>query len=129
MAHYAFLDENNVVTEVITGRNEDEIVEGVSDWEAYYGEVRNQVCKRTSYNTYGGVNLAGGVAFRKNYAAIGYTYDAGYDAFIPPKPFNSWILNENTCQWESPIAYPTDGLMYEWSEDSLNWQSKIFPTE
>jgi hypothetical protein len=90
MAHYAFLDENNIVTEVIVGRNEDEIVEGISDWETYYGEFRGQVCKRTSYN--------GNI--RKNYAGIGYTYDSVRDAFIPPKPEEGdWELNEETCLW------------------------------
>lgn len=98
MAHYAFLDENNIVTEVITGRDEWEVVDGITDWEAYYGNFRGQVCKRTSYN--------GNI--RKNYAGIGYKYDADRDAFIAPKPFDSWILNEETCQWEAPIAYPNE---------------------
>ncbi len=111
MAHYAFLDENNIVTEVITGRNEDEIIEGISDWEAYYGEFRGQVCKRTSYNG----------NYRKNYAGVGYTYDAERDAFIAPKFFESWVLNEATCQWEAPIPYPTDGALYTWDEESTDW--------
>jgi hypothetical protein len=83
MAHYAFLDENNIVTEVIVGKNEGE--EGI-DWEQHYGAFRGQPCKRTSYNTHGGVHSGGGTPYRKNYAGIGYTYDAGRDAFIPPKP-------------------------------------------
>ena len=83
MAHYAFLDSNNVVTDIIPGKNEGE--DGV-DWEQYYGEFRGQVCKRTSYNTVGNVHSNGGTPFRKNYAGIGYTYDANRDAFIPPKP-------------------------------------------
>lgn len=91
MAHYAFLDANNIVTEVIVGRNETEIVDGISDWETYYGEIRNQRCVRTSYNA----NI------RKNYAGIGYTYDEQLDAFIPPKPEgDNWVLNEDTCRWE-----------------------------
>ena len=92
MAHYAFLDENNIVTEVITGVDETELIEGL-DTETWYGNFRNQVCKRTSYNK----NI------RKNYAGIGYTYDATRDAFIAPKPFVEgieFILNEDTCQWE-----------------------------
>jgi hypothetical protein len=104
MAHYAFLDENNVVTEVIPGRNEDEVVEGISDWEEHYGEFRGQVCKRTSYNTYGGVNEKG-TAFRKNYAIVGGIYDPTRDAFIEPKPEgDGWVLNETTCLWENPTS-------------------------
>jgi hypothetical protein len=90
MAHYAFLDENNVVTEVITGVDETELIEGL-DTETWYGNFRSQVCKRTSYN--------GNI--RKNYAGIGYMYDATRDAFIAPKPpEGDWILNEETCCWE-----------------------------
>jgi hypothetical protein len=122
MAHYAFLDENNIVTEVIPGRNEDEVVDDITDWEAAYGAIRNQVCKRTSYNTVGGVHTNGGTPYRKNYAGIGYTYDESRDAFIPPKPFDSWVLDEETCQWQAPTPYPTDGQMYRWVEADLNWQ-------
>ena len=94
MAHYAFLDENNIVTEVITGRNEYEVVDGISDWEAHYGEFRGQTCKRTSYNN----------NYRKNYAGIGYYFDAERDAFIAPKLDESCIFNEETCQWEFPVT-------------------------
>lgn len=118
MAHYAFLDENNIVTEVIVGKNEGE--EGV-DWEVHYGNFRGQPCKRTSYNTHGGVHSGGGTPYRKNYAGIGYTYDAGRNAFIPPKPFASWLLDEETCLWNAPIPYPDDGNQYIWDEDSLSW--------
>lgn len=117
MAHYAFLDENNIVTEVITGKDEGE--EG-RDWEQWYGEFRGQVCKRTSYNTIGGVHTKGGTPFRKNYAGIGYTYRADIDAFVPPQPFASWILNAD-AQWEAPVAMPTDGKMYSWDEASTSW--------
>jgi hypothetical protein len=123
MAHYAFLDENNIVTEVIVGKDEGE---GGIDWEQHYGEFRGQVCKRTSYNTQGGVHSTGGTAYRKNYAGIGYSYDAERDAFIAPKPFASWLLNEESCLWEAPTPYPTDGLMYQWVEDDLNWQAITF---
>lgn len=116
MAHYAFLDENNIVTEVITGRNETEIVDGISDWEAYYGELRGQICVRTSYN--------GNI--RKNYAGIGFTYDQARDAFIAPKPFVSWVLNEKTCQWEAPIPYPNGDLMYKWDEETNDWVVATF---
>ena len=80
------------------------------------------VWKQTSYNTYGGVHSSGGTPLRKNHAGIGYTYDEDRDAFIPKKPFNSWILNETTCQWKSPVAYPTDGGKYTWNETNLNWE-------
>ena len=110
MAHYAFLDSNNTVTEVIVGIDETELIEGL-DPETWYGNFRGQICKRTSYN--------GNI--RKNYAGIGYTYDAGRDAFIPPKPFESWVLNEDTCRWDAPTPYPTDGKFYRWDEPTLSW--------
>jgi hypothetical protein len=90
MAYYAFLDENNVVTEVIPGRHEYEIVDGISDWETYYGEFRGQTCKRTSYNN----------NYRKNYAVVGFYFDETRDAFIPPKCHESAVLNEDTCLWD-----------------------------
>jgi sensor domain CHASE-containing protein len=111
MAHYAFLDENNIVTEVIVGRDEDEIVDGVSDWEKFYSDIRNQKCLRTSYH--------GNI--RKNYAGIGYTYNEDLDAFISPKLFESWVLNSDTCQWEAPIEKPTDEKFYLWNETLKNW--------
>ena len=118
MAHYAFLDANNVVTEVIVGKNEGE--DGV-DWEAHYGSFRGQTCKRTSYNTAGGAHIHGGTPFRKNYAGIGFTYDWSLDAFIPPKPYPSWVLDENTCFWSAPVPYPTDGKKYQWDEATTSW--------
>ena len=118
MAHYAFLDSNNIVTEVIVGKDENE---NNIDWEQHYGEFRGQSCKRTSYNTNAGVHLSGGTPYRKNYAGIGYTYDATRDAFIPPQPFASWTLNETTCNWEAPTTMPTDGKFYTWNEDQLAW--------
>ena len=118
MAHYAFLDSNNIVTEVIVGKDEGE--DGV-DWEAHYGAFRGQTCKRTSYNTHGGVHSGGGTPFRKNYAGIGYSYNAIRDAFIPPRPYASWTLNEDTCLWESPVPYPDDGNYYVWDEITTSW--------
>lgn len=115
MAHYAFLDGNYVVTEVIVGRDENNF-----DWERHYGDLRGQLCKRTSYNTKGGQH-PNGEPFRKNYAGIGYTYDPIRDAFIPPKPYNSWILNDDTCLWEPPVPVPTDGKNYVWNEETQNW--------
>jgi hypothetical protein len=118
MAHYAFLDENNVVTEVIVGKDEGE--DGI-DWEAHYGEFRGQVCKRTSFNTIGGQHTSGGTPFRKNYAGIGYAYDPDKDAFIPPKPYNSWLLDEESCLWNPPIPCPVDGKIYTWDESTTSW--------
>lgn len=118
MAHYAFLNMQNVVTEIIVGKDE---TDGPKNWEIHYGNIREQVCKRTSYNTKGGVHINGGIPFRKNYAGIGYTYDETRDAFIPPKPYNSWVLNEDTCLWDAPIEYPTDGNNYNWNEETQQW--------
>jgi len=117
MAHYAFLDENYIVTEVIVGKDESNY-----DWEAHYGQFRGQLCKRTSYNTHGGVHNSGSsTPFRKNYAGIGYSYDPQRDAFIPPKPFASWVLNETSCLWDPPTPMPTDGKMYSWDETTTSW--------
>ena len=118
MAHYAFLNMQNIVTEVIVGKDE---TDGPTNWEIHYGNFREQVCKRTSYNTRGGVHVNGGTPFRKNYASIGYTYDETRDAFIPPKPYDSWTLNETSCLWEAPVSYPTDGEQYEWNEETTTW--------
>jgi hypothetical protein len=111
MAHYAFLDKDNIVTEVIVGIDENELIEGL-DTETWYGNFRGQVCKRTSYN--------GNI--RKNYAGIGFTYDFELDAFLPPKPFASWLLDEETCQWQPPVPCPTDGVSYVWNEDEIDWE-------
>ena len=111
MAHYAFLDKDGIVTEVITGRDETETVDGISDWETYYGNIRNQDCVRTSYN--------GNIRF--NYAGIGFTYDADRDAFISPKPYESWVLDEETCRWAAPVPYPEDDVMYQWDEETIDW--------
>jgi hypothetical protein len=120
MAHYAFLDENNIVTEVIVGK---EIGEDGVDWEYQYGIIRGQVCKRTSYNTIGGIHINDGVPFRKNYAGIGFAYDQDRDAFIPPQPFQSWLLNEDSCQWEPPVSPPEGNGPWQWDEDQQQWVS------
>jgi hypothetical protein len=119
MAHYAVLDENNIVIQVIVGKDENELAEGITDWEVYYG------AKRTSYNTYGGVHQLGGTPFRKNYAGVGYTYDPVRDAFIPPKPFESWLLDEDSCRWEAPVAYPDVNKAYQWDEETLSWKEVV----
>jgi hypothetical protein len=108
MAHYAFLDENNLVTEVITGIDETELIEGL-DTETWYGNFRGQVCKRTSYNN----NI------RKQFAGIGYSYDSVADVFIAPQPYPSWSLDEN-FDWQPPTPRP-EGLDWYWDEESLSW--------
>lgn len=118
MAHYAFLDENNVVVEVIVGKDEHD---GNVDWEQHYGEIKGMVCKRTSYNTMFGKRNDGKKPFRKNYAGIGYTYDYQRDAFIPPQPFLSWILDEDTCGWKAPKPLPNNGKNYNWDEKLVDW--------
>jgi hypothetical protein len=109
MAHYAFLDENNIVTEVITGKDESELIDGLSP-EEWYGNYRGQLCKRTSYNN----NI------RKQYAGIGFTYNESADVFVAPQPFPSWLLDEN-YDWQAPIAYPADGKSYSWDESNQAW--------
>lgn len=110
MAHYAYLDADNIVIAVIVGKDETELIDGL-DPETYYALGTPYTVKRTSYNS----NI------RKNYAGIGFTYDKDLDAFIPLKPFNSWLLNINTCQWEPPIPKPNDGEKYDWNESTLSW--------
>jgi hypothetical protein len=104
MAHYAFLNDNNIVTEVIVGKDE---TDTTHNWEEFYGAIRNQVCKRTSYNN----NI------RANYAGIGYTYDTDNDVFYAPQPYASWTLDTDTWQWVCPLTYPDDDKMYYWDED------------
>jgi len=124
MAHFALLDENNIVTFVTVGRDEDD------GKEAELSARTGQVYKQTSYNTRGGVYYTPNTnepdpdqskAFRKNYAGLGYTYDDVIDGFIPPKPYPSWLLNTNTGLWEPPIPYPTDGKQYTWDETTQSW--------
>jgi hypothetical protein len=121
MAHYAFLDTNNIVTEVIVGKNEGE---DNTDWEQHYGNFRSQTCKRTSYNTNGNVHNNGGMPYRKNYAGIGYTYDQQRDAFIAPQPYASWLLDEATCLWVPPVPMPDGDELYSWDEATTSWLPK-----
>ena len=109
MAHYAFLDSNNVVTEVITGIDETELIEGL-DTETWYGNFRGQVCKRTSYNN----------KIRKQYAGKGYKYDATANVFIAPQPYPSWILDGNH-DWQPPTPMPVDDKKYAWFEPNKQW--------
>jgi hypothetical protein len=122
MSHFAKLDDNNIVTFVTVGRQEDDGLE--AELTARTGDVY----KQTSYNTHGGIHYTDGEpsedqtkALRFNYAGIGYTYDEERDAFIPPKPFESWVLDEDTCLWGPPIPYPTDDERYTWDEDAGDW--------
>lgn len=115
MSHFAKLDKDNVVVCVTAGRQEDDGKE--EELSVRTGDVY----KQTSYNTVGGVHLLGGVPFRKNFAGIGYTYDEQRDAFIPPNPFPSWTLNEQTCLWDPPIPKPLNGKFYVWNEETLSW--------
>ena len=112
MAHYAFINENNVVTEVITGIDETELIEGLNT-ETWYGNFRGQVCKRTSYNS----NIRG------TYAGVGYSYNKAEDIFIEPQPYPSWTRNGSF--WEAPTPMPTDDKQYQWVEADLNWQHII----
>lgn len=112
MAHYAQINQDNIVVQVIVA-DRDFINSGAVGDPKFW--------LQTSYNTHGGQHLQGGTPLRKNYAGIGYTYDKDRDAFIPPKPYPSYILNEETCLWEAPIAYPNDGKTYSWNEENQSW--------
>ena len=127
MAHYALINENNEVVQVITGVDENvtqvdidgtEVGGSTEAWEAFYESrpwFAGLKCKRTSYNK----------TIRKNYAGIGFTYDEVRDAFIPPKPFSSWIFNEETCLWETPVVFPNDGKRYTWDEETVSWKEVV----
>ena len=118
MAHYAFLNSENVVTNVITGKDE---TDTTHNWEEYYGNLHNCVAKRTSYNTYENQHLEGGTPFRGNYAGKGYTYFVDQDLFMPPKPYDSWSMSTANATWIAPSAMPTDGGIYNWDEDNQTW--------
>ena len=122
MAHFAKLGIGNIVERVEVVSNDIATTEqaGINFLRELYNEPKG-VWKQTSYNTKGGEHLKGGTPFRKNYAGIDYTYDETRDVFIPPKPFESWLLNETTCLWEAPVAYPDDGQIYKWNETIQNW--------
>ena len=121
MAHFAKLGAGNIVLSVHVVSNDVATTEqaGIDFLNNLYNN--RDVWKQTSYNTKAGVHLNGGTPFRKNYAGVGDTYDQSRDAFTPPKPYNSWVLNETTCRWEAPIPYPDDGKIYLWNEETQQW--------
>jgi len=126
MASFAKIGLNNKVIEVLSVNNSELLdangVEQEKNGIDFLTKLTGwSIWKQTSYNTVGGVHLFGGTPLRKNHAGLGYTYDEDKDAFIPPKPFNSWTLNETTCLWEAPVAKPDDGNKYEWNEETTSW--------
>jgi hypothetical protein len=118
MAHFAEIDESNTVVRVLVvpdaqeGRGQEYLADDLGLGGTW---------KKTSYNTQGGVHALGGTPYRKNYAGIGYTFDAAKDAFIAPKPYASWVLDEATCTWQAPVAMPNDDKIYRWDEETTNW--------
>ena len=111
LSHFAHIT-NGIVDQVI-------VIDAETLALGYWGNPSEWV--QTSYNTYGGVHATGGTPLRKNYAGVGYSYDSDRDAFIPPKPFASWLLNESTCLWDAPTPYPNDDKFYRWNEETLSW--------
>jgi hypothetical protein len=131
MASFSKLDSDNIVIEVISVHNNELLDNNGVEQEVNGIDFLTKLTgylfwKQTSYNTYGGVHNNGGTPFRKNYAGIGFVYDETRDAFIPKKPFASWILNEDTCLWEAPVDYPTDGNKYTWNEETISWDLTNF---
>jgi len=126
MAHFAEINDSNRVIRVVVVDDKDTQDENGDEVESigakYLSDAFGGTWLRTSYNTNGGVHRLGGTPFRKNYAGPGVTYDEGRDAFIDTKPFPSWTLNEDTCQWEPPVSFPTDGKTYFWNEETTSWK-------
>ena len=120
MAHFAKLNQKNVVIFVTVGRDED------NGKETTLSALTGDVYKQTSYNTHGGIHANGGTPLRKNYAGIGYTYDEQRDAFIPPQPYPSWVLNEDTCLWDAPVPMPADKKRDQWDEATTSWVESPF---
>jgi hypothetical protein len=119
MSHWAEIDENNIVLRVLVGDDR-----AMTEQESHEWLIDNLggTWIQTSYNTYGGIHVLGGTPLRKNYAGAGFIYDYQRDAFIPPKPYGSWTLDEETCNWKSPIPKPTDSELYIWDEDMYSWK-------
>ena len=125
MAYFAKLGTGNKILTVVSVHNDIATTEqaGVDFLNNLYNT--RDVWKQTSYNTLAGVHKLGGTSFRKNYAGVGYTYDESKDAFIPPQTYPSWTLNEDTCRWEAPVAYPDDGKDYKWNESTISWDEIV----
>jgi len=121
MAHFAKLNSENIVEKILVVSNQ--VATNEQAGVDFLNNLlkTNDTWKQTSYNTVGGVHKLGGTPFRKNYAGVGYKYDESRDAFIAPKPYNSWTLNETSCLWEAPTPYPDDGNLYIWDEENLTW--------
>ena len=121
MAHFAKINESNIVTQVVGVNDSDG--DNDTDGQNFLNNLfkTTHTWKKTSYNTYGNTHRLGGTPYRKNFASVGFTYDSSRDAFIEPKPYNSWTLDETTCLWEPPVAYPSDGKSYEWDESNRQW--------
>lgn len=120
MAHFAEINAENLVTRVLVTSNE-----MPADGYYWLRERFGGTWLQTSYNTWAGQHKLGGTPLRKNFAGVGFTYDADRDAFIPPKPFDSWVLDEDTCQWSAPVPYPTDGAEYYWDEETTSWAEAV----
>jgi hypothetical protein len=123
MAHFAEVNEENIVTRVLVVDNSEE-----NNGQVFLADTLGLggTWIKTSYNTFGGVHTNGGTPLRKNYAGLGYTYDSSRDAFIPPKPYASWLLNEDTCLWDAPTPMPVqEGKVFKWVEEDLNWQEVV----
>lgn len=132
MAHYALINEDSIVVNVIVGREEDDLPEGITSWEDHYAEINGMACKRCSINTKGNQHILGGTPFRGNHAEIGGLYDADADVFLPVKPFPSWTLNTETYLWEPPIPLPTPtdegwtaDVMANYGFEELNFDEAI----
>jgi hypothetical protein len=123
MAHFAKLGSDNIVerVEVVHNNIATDEQAGITFLQNLYNDTATW--KQTSYNTFANTHKLSGTAFRKNYASVGYTYDETKDAFIAPKPYASWVLNDDTCLWESPVAYPDDGERHTWNEDTTSWDA------
>ncbi len=131
MAHFAKLNQENIVIAVNVVHNNELLVDGVESEQKGIDFINNllktnDTWKQTSYNTQGGVHTLGGTPLRKNYAGTGFTYDEARDAFIAPQPYPSWILNEDTCRWEGPVAYPDDDKHYKWNEETTSWDEVTY---
>jgi len=121
MAHFCKIGKGNIVERVEVVSNDVATTEQSGLEFLQNLHKTTDMFKQTSYNTRGGVHKLGGTPFRKNFASVGFRYDETRDAFIPPKPFNSWTLNETTCLWEAPIPKPNDGQIYDWNETNQSW--------